>query len=174
MDVESSSMIAGLNQNIIYRLLPPSIRCCIRAHLMIRKWIISKIVAPQLGIRARQTRMDLLLRVIELSRLRNSTGRPFDQPCVRSFVEAVTTSAIVSVESRLHARSWQNVGILRGVQCDSLASLLSRPSIPSVSSDSLAPDMGWVMERILEVIAMPDTVDSGSQEGNLVNFDKRR
>lgn len=181
-DVEHSSMISELNQDSLYRLLPPGIRSCVRAYGIIRKWIISKIVAPRLGLRARQARMELLLQVIEVSRLRNMTsvaGFPphlTEQHCVRSFVEAVTTSAILSIESRMHHRAWQNVGINRGSQCDSLAALLSRPYTQALlSHESLTPDMGWVIERMLELIATPDVVESSTQETpGLVNFDKRR
>ncbi|KAG5636991.1 hypothetical protein H0H81_006167 [Sphagnurus paluster] len=179
-EVEHSQMISE-GQDSLYRLLPPGIRSCVRAYTIIRKWIVSKIVAPRLGLRQRQARMDLLLRVIEVTRLRNANTRSpssliVEQPCVRSFVEAVTTSAILSVESRMHYRAWQNVAVARGVQCDSLATLLARPSTKSVSfQDTLTPDMGWLMERMLEVIATPDTVESVAQDNqNLVNFDKRR
>jgi len=35
--------------------------------------------------------------------------------------------------------------------------------------------MGWLIERMLEVIASPDVLEASTQEGqNLVNFDKRR
>ncbi|KAF8058629.1 rho GTPase activating protein 22 [Lyophyllum atratum] len=180
-EVDHSSMISELSQDSLYRMLPPGIRSCVRAYGIIRKWIISKIVAPRLGLRARQARMELLLRAIEVARLRNTnssstSARLADQPCVRSFVEAVTTSAILSVESRMHTRAWQNVAVSRGVQCDSLVALLSRPGTKSVScQEPLSPDMGWVIERMLEVIATPDTVESAAQEThNLVNFDKRR
>jgi GTPase-activating protein BEM2 len=105
-----------------------------------------------------------------------TTARLVDKPCVRSFVEAVTTSAILSVESRMHHRAWQNVAITRGTNSDSLVSLLSRPYMQSASSRvPLTPDMGWMMERILEVIASPDVIESSTQENqNLVNFNKRR
>ncbi|KAG5644301.1 hypothetical protein DXG03_008719 [Asterophora parasitica] len=180
-EVEHSPMISEFSQDSLYRMLPPGVRSCVRAYGIIRKWIISKIVAPRLGLRARQARMELLLRAIEVARLRNITSSAtsallVDQPCVRSFVEAVTTSAIISIESRMHSRAWQNLAVSRGVQCDSLSALLSRPMTQSVSSrDPLTPDMGWVIERMLEVIATPDTVESVAQESqNLVNFDKRR
>ncbi|KAG5351583.1 hypothetical protein C0989_005739 [Termitomyces sp. Mn162] len=180
-DVDHSPLISEMTQDSLYRLLPPGVRSCVRAYAIIRKWIIAKIVATRLGPRARQARMELLLRVIEIARWRNTNSGPgaaqsIFQPCVRSFVEAVTTSAILSVESRLHSRAWQNIALNRGVQCDSLAALLSRPSTQMAhNQEPLTPDMGWVLERILEVIADPDIVPSVSEEGqNLVNFDKRR
>ena len=91
-------------------------------------------------------------------------------------MEAVTTSALLSVESRLHHRAWQGTGLGRGSTCDSLSSLLLRPYVQSTSSgDSLTVDMGWLLKRMLEIIATPDIIEVSSQEGqNLVNFDKRR
>lgn len=180
-EVEPSQMISEMSQDAIYRLLPPGIRSCIRAYSILRKWLISKIVAPRLGLRTRQIRIELFLRAIEVARLRNIDAEPSslrlaDRPCVRSFVEAVITSALLSVECRMHHRAFQNVALNRGTQCDSLASLLSRPFTHSTASkDSLTVDMGWLLERMLEVIATPDVVDSSVTEGhNLVNFDKRR
>ena len=179
-EIEPSSLISELTQDALYRLLPPGVRSCIRAYGIIRKWLISKLVAPRIGLRARQARMELLLQAIEVSRLRNTetpaTAQLMDQPCVRSFVEAVTTSALLSIESRLHFRAWQGVAVSRGSSCDSLASLLLRPFVQSTSSpDCLTVDMGWLLERMLEIIATPDVVEASSQEGqNLINFDKRR
>lgn len=178
-EVEPSSMISELTQEVLYRLLPPGVRSCIRAYAIIRKWLISKIVAPRLGLRARQARMELLVQAIEVARLRNAetpTNAQVLQPCVRSFVETVITAAILSVESRMHHRAWQSVAHSRGCQCDSLSSLLLRPYIQDTASrDCLTVDMGWLLERMLEVIATPDVIDSSSQEGqSLVNFDKRR
>ena len=178
-------MISELTQDALYRLLPPGVRSCIRAYGIIRKWLISKIVTPRLGLRTRQARMELLIQAIEVSRLRNSesssassSAQHLEQPCVRSFVEAVTTSALLSVESRMHHRAWQGVAFSRGCSCDSLSSLLLRPYIECTSSnDSLTVDMGWLLERMLEVIATPDIIEPTFQdlEGQtLVNFDKRR
>lgn len=179
-EVDHSSLISELNQDSLYRVLPPGVRSCVRAYSILRKWIISKIVARRLGLRARQARLELLLRVLEVSRLRNMnstpTSRLVDKPCVRSFVEAVTTSAILSVESRMHHRAWQNVAVTRRTNSDSLASILSKPYMQSASSHvPLTPDMGWMMERILEVIASPDVIESSTPESqSLVNFNKRR
>jgi GTPase-activating protein BEM2 len=174
-------MISELTQDAVYRTLPPGVRSCVRAYGIVRKWLLSKIVASRIGTRIRQQRMDLLLRAIEVARLR-STGvagahpQPCQRPCIRSFVETALTSAIVSVESRMYHRAWQNVAIGRGVQCDSLSSLLSKPR--SQSTASFAPftmDMSWLLERLLEVICTPDLVEPLTQEGqNLINFDKRR
>lgn len=179
-DVEPSSIISEGSQDSLYRLLPAGVRSCIRAFCIMRKWIISKIITHRLGLRARQTRMELFLQAIEVARLRStesssSTGVA-DEPCVRSFVEAVLVSAILSAESRTHQRAWQNVAYARGVACDSLTSLLSRRSAHlSPSKDALTVDMGWLLERLLDIIATPDLLDPIVQESEcLIQFDKRR
>ncbi|KAF4620517.1 hypothetical protein D9613_001123 [Agrocybe pediades] len=179
-DVEPSSLISEPTNDSLYRLLPPGIRSCIRAFSIIRKWLISRIVAPGLGLKKRQARLELLVQTIEVARLRNTetpaSAQLMDQACVRSFVEAVVTSALLSMESRLHFRAWQSVGASRNSQCETFASLLLRPYVQSASTmDSLTVDMGWLLERMLEIIATPDVIEATSQEGqNLINFDKRR
>ncbi|KAJ7658894.1 hypothetical protein B0H17DRAFT_1213103 [Mycena rosella] len=182
-EIEPSPLISELGQDSLYRLLPPGVRSCIRAYVILRKWTISQLVAPRLGLRARQSRMELILRAIEVTRLRNlSSYAPSPQaivelPCARSFVEAVLTSAVLSVESRMHTRPWQNIAMSRGAQCDSIMSLVSQPATESISSSrELTVDVGWFLERMLEIISAPDVMDSvAQQEGHtLINFDKRR
>jgi len=174
-------MISEISQDSLYRLLPPGIRSCIRAYNILRKWLISKLVAPKLGIRQRQSRMDLCLRALEIARLRNldrglPNCSPSERPCVRSFVEAVVTSAIISPESRMHHRPWQNVANIRGVQCDSLAALLSRQTVPKKAyGDPLVVDISWLLERVLEIISVPNTVSISQDNPQcIINFDKRR
>ncbi|EGN92786.1 hypothetical protein SERLA73DRAFT_65259, partial [Serpula lacrymans var. lacrymans S7.3] len=180
LEIEPSSMISELSQDVIYRILPPSIRSCIRAYTILRKWLTSKLVAPRLGLRLRQKRMDFCLRAIEIARLRHYNGPVVlgcaDQPCVRSFVEAVVVSAVISVESRMHHRAWQNVAVVRGAQCDSLTSLLSRPtSQRRPGSEALVVDMSWLLERMLEIVSIPNAVTSSPEDNqNIINLDKRR
>lgn len=180
-DVEPSSFISEMAHENFYRLLPPGVRSCVRAYTIIRKWLISKIVTPRLGVRARQARLELLLQAIEVARLRSfclpsSSNLPLsDRPCTRSFVETVITSALLSIESRMYHRVWQNIALQRGCQCDSLSSLLSKSPIEvPTSRRSLIVDIGWLMERMLEIIALPDVLDSSPPGNLLVNYDKRR
>jgi hypothetical protein len=43
------------------------------------------------------------------------------------------------------------------------------------SHASLTPDMGWMIERVLEILASPDVIESSTQENHvLLNFNKRR
>lgn len=176
-DVEPSPLISELGQESLYRHLPPSVRGCIRAFMIVRKWLISKLAASKIGLKCRQARMETLLRAIEIARRRNAEPGDVDhtteKPVPRSFVEGVMVSAVLAVESRMYHRAWQTLAAARGVMCDSLTSLLSKPTTDlPISRDPLAVDVGWLLERILEVISMPDILE---QDGlNLVNLDKRR
>lgn len=177
-DIEPSPMISELGQESLYRHLPPSVRTCLRAFMILRKWLVSKVAAPRLGLKARQVRMETFLQAVEIARRRNSelgegNRAAIEKPVTRSFVEAVIMSAILSVESRMYHRAWQTLAASRGATCDSVVSLLQKPAVERpVSRDPLTADMGWLLERTLEVISMPDILE---QEGlNLVNFDKRR
>ncbi|KAF7320799.1 Rho GTPase activating protein 22 [Mycena chlorophos] len=181
-EIEPTPLISELGQDSLYRLLPPGIRSCIRAYVIIRKWTVAQLVAPRLGLRTRQNRMELILRAIEVARRRvlpayaTSPQAVVDFPSPRSFVEAILTSAVLSIESRIHVRPWTNIAMSRGTQCDSIASLLlSQPSPQPASSRQLTLDVGWLLERMLEIIAAPDVVESAQQDAqSLISFDKRR
>jgi hypothetical protein len=84
---------------------------------------------------------------------------------------------VLSIESRAHQRAWQGLAVTRGVQCDSLGSLLAKPVVQTVDSqEPLTVDIGWLMERMLEIMTTPDTVESLSEEmpQMLINYSKRR
>ena len=176
-DVEPSSMISELGQESLYRHLPPSVRGCIRAFMIIRKWLVSRLAASRIGLKTRQARMEMFLRAIELARWRNAepadAEHALERQVPRSFVEGVLVSAVLSVESRMYHRAWQTLAASRGVMCDSLASLLSKQSVDHPPTrEPLTVDIGWLLERMLEIISMPDILE---QDGlSLVNFDKRR
>jgi GTPase-activating protein BEM2 len=179
-EVEPSAMISELAQDALFRLLPPSIRSCLRAHHVLRKWLVSKIVAARLGIQTRRARMELLLRAIEICRRRSDLDSSVfslqEQPVIPAFVEAVLVAAVVSVESRMHQRAWINVANARKVPPDSLTAFLSQPVCrpPSIKSP-LVTDIGWTLERMLEIISLSNLVEMNGEGGQmLVNFDKRR
>lgn len=176
--IEPSVLISELSQESVYKLLPPSIRSLIRAHAVVRKWIMAKIVAPRLGLRARQARIACLLQAIEICRLRMVEGPTRDnvsQRSVRSFVETAIISAMVSPESRIFSFAWLGVAAARGTGMESVAALLSRPMTkPVVNKSRLTIDLGWLLERLLEIISVPNTIDSDREALNLINFDKRR
>ena len=101
---------------------------------------------------------------------------PVHSPCVRSFVESVLTSALVSPESRLFVHVWSNVAHSRNVSPESLLSLLSIRTVhtPDIAH-RLTVDPAWLMERMLEVISLPDVLDSPMETPlSLINYDKRR
>ncbi|KAI0046467.1 hypothetical protein FA95DRAFT_1606903 [Auriscalpium vulgare] len=181
-EVHPSPMISELAQDELYRLLPPAIRSGLRAYHVLRKWIVSKIVAPRIGLQTRQARLELLLRSIEICReksvpdapLESSSLLPTEQRTIRSFVESILTSATLSPESRSHQRAWYNVAVNRSVSCDSLAAYLAKLIHPPSSGIiHLTTDMGYTLERMLEILSLPDVLDS-PEAGSLVNLDKRR
>jgi hypothetical protein len=178
-DVVQSPLISELSQDRLYRLFPPGLRSCLRAHYILRKWLISKIVAPRIGSQARQARMELLLKAVEVCRdqsdFDHSQHPSADRRCVRTFVEFILTSAILSPESRIYGRAWNNVANARKTGSDSLVAMLSRPSYqPSCSLPDLITDLGWSLERILEILGLPDVLTSPVDGSGLVNFHKRR
>lgn len=177
--MDSISSISGGGQDSLYSLFPTSIRSCIKAFVILRKWLISKIASPKLGIRPRQSRLERLLQALEISRIRNSDSTSpapiSEKPCVRSFVEAVITSALLSPESRTYARAWQIVANFRRTTADSFSALLDSSNIQVSTGDSLLVDIGWLFERMLEIIAAPNVITQPVEEGQgLVNFEKRR
>jgi GTPase-activating protein BEM2 len=179
MEVSQSPLISELSQDRLYRLFPPGLRSCLRAHHVLRKWLVSKVVAPRIGSQARQARMELLLKVVELCRDRSdfdhSQHPSGDRRCIRTFVEFILTSAILSPESRIYSRAWNNVANARKTGSDSLIAMLARPSYhTSRSLPDLITDIGWTLERILEILSLPDVLTSSAEGSGLVNFHKRR
>jgi hypothetical protein len=163
-----STLLNDIEQETFYKALPPSIRSFIRSHAVISKWALAAIIEPGIGGR-RERRMNLLLSAIEICRPRPNPLAP----CARTFVEAALTAAILSRESRLFHRAWHNVAVARNCTIDSLSGFLSNPPTTSRGKD-LRTDVGWILERMLEVGSLPDTFDSSQGGMSLVNFTKRR
>ena len=88
-EVPQTPLISELSQEPLYRLFPPGVRTCLRAHHVLRKWIVSKIAAPRVGSQIRQARMELLLRAVEVCRDRSdfdhSQHPSTERRCVRTF-----------------------------------------------------------------------------------------
>lgn len=183
MEIEPTPLIGELSGDSLYRLLPPGVRSLIRAYNILRKWAICSLVTPQLGFKARHARMELFLRAIEICRLRSIDPQSLSEdvslaqvPCVRSFVESILTSAIVSPESRLFTHVWASIAHARNATPDSLISLLHvRPVEAAENSSRLTVDPAWLLERLLEIISLSDVLDSPMETPlSLVNYDKRR
>jgi len=179
MEVPQSPLISEMSQDRLYRLFPPGLRSCLRAHHILRKWLVSKIVAPRIGSQARQARMELLLKAVEVCRDRSdfdhSQHPSAERRCIRTFVEFILTSAILSPESRVYSRAWNNVANARRTGSESLVAMLARPGYrPSSGLPDLITDMGWTLERMLEIFSLPDVLASSMDGNSLVNFHKRR
>jgi hypothetical protein len=178
-EVAQTPLISELSQEPLYRLFPPGVRTCLRAHHVLRKWIVSKIAAPRVGSQVRQARMELLLRAVEVCRDRSdfdhSQHPSTERRCVRTFVEFVLTSAILSPESRLYNRAWNNVATARRAGSDSLIAMLVKPNYScSRNLPDLITDMGWTLERMIETLSLPDVLVTPTDSSGLINFQKRR
>jgi len=174
--VDTSPLISKHVRGPVYKLFPPSVRATIRAHIACRHWVISRIAAQGIGRRTRQSRIELLLQAIEISRSRSQgvlVDRMEESPVVRSFVETVLTSALLSPQSRLFTRVWQDVAVNRGASIDSFETFISTP-LASVTGKKPTVDFGWLLERMIEIISLPDTLQDEGDGVGLVNFEKRR
>jgi hypothetical protein len=172
-NIEPAATISELGQDQFYRLLPTSLRTCIRAHEMVRKWILSKIIERGLGIAVRQARMEKVLQALELSRSIGTSATSPQQPAVRSFVEVVLTAVVLSAGSRAHSRAWMEVAVARNCSLDSAVTILgdTLPVTPR-RAKPLTTDLGWLFERILEAASMPNAVEENGKP--MINIDKRR
>ena len=75
----------------------------------------------------------------------------------------------------MYSRAWQNVANSRRTTADSFSALLDSSNVQTSTGDSLLVDVGWLFERMLEVIVMPNVITQPVEDGQgLVNFEKRR
>lgn len=173
--VDISPLVSDHARGLFYKILPPSVRGAIRAHTVCRRWALSRIAAPGIGKNTRQARIELFLQAIEICRSR-SLQRDDDphSPTVRSFVETVLTSAILSPESRLYQRVWQDVAQTRDAPLDQFEPLIRHRAPPAKPGRKPTVDFGWMLERIIEILSLPDTLSDETSTPGLVNFEKRR
>ncbi|CAE6480833.1 unnamed protein product [Rhizoctonia solani] len=177
-EVDTSPLISEMGPEKFVRNLPSSIRSVFRAHDIVRRWALINIVTPRLGVQARQERIELFLRTIEVCRLRTAdspSSQDIRQPSIRTFTETALGAALCSPESRLFTKAWQEVGAARGASIESLSSLLSVRRVEKIRSPRrMTADMGWLIECLLELSCLPDKSCEGSSGVELLNFDKRR
>jgi hypothetical protein len=173
--IDSSSLISEMSQDKLCRQLSSGLRLCFRAHETLRRWVLSLLVDRNIGPSIRQKRMELLLDALAISRLsgRNRSLKTPDQPSVRSFAEAVLTSAMLSPESRAYYRTWNDIATTRGCSVGTLVSLLSRPDEQvSARIQPLTVDIGWYLERLIDAISMPNATEENGKP--MINLEKRR
>lgn len=179
--VQPSSLSAGLtSQDTLLKAFPPSIRMVLRCHAVIRKWLTSKLMETGISPSVREERMQTVLRAVEYCRLcvkRTEDGCDdldsfTHMTQQRKFVESALCAAILSPESRLFGRAWQNAASARGRNLDSLHLLLSQGFMSAQGHlRRLTLDIGWILERLVELGSLPDIMTG---EHTLINFDKRR
>lgn len=180
--VEPSSLLSDFPPaERLIDLVQPSIRTMLYCFDEARTWATAVLAQPGISVEARARRMEVFLQALELCRILSSKtdGVPAGSPVIRSFVEVVLSTAVISPESRLFQRGWYHTAIQRRLGVvDTLESFLrlSRTEpLPFSPGFKLAVDFGWVVERLLELISMPDAlVNTGDTLGAVVNFEKRR
>ncbi|KAG9036552.1 rho GTPase-activating protein [Tulasnella sp. JGI-2019a] len=163
----------------LHKLFNPSLRSVIRAHNSIRDWAVTKISNPSLTTSVRVTRMELLVEAIKICRDKailgdpNILSRSEAQPANRSFVEAALVSAILAPESRAYTRSWNEVAAKREGSLSDLVGLLGPMNGRGTDSKPLTVDLAWIIERMMEVLTLPDVLESEDTQ-DAINLDKRR
>ena len=171
----------------LINLAQPSIRSMLHCFDQARKWATAVLVQPNISMEVRHWRMEKFLQALDLCRALSSKtdGVEDGSPVIRSFVETVLTAAILSPESRMFHRAWYHTAGQRqvaigsqAINVDSLEALarpMARDKLPFQPGFKLAVDFGWMVERLLELISMPDSlVNTTDTLGPVINFEKRR
>ncbi|CAG8472810.1 22470_t:CDS:2, partial [Racocetra persica] len=179
----------GNSKRSVLSSLPRSIQALCRVHNAIRKWAIQEIVSTTIDLERRVNRINIFLDMILLSRKRmakldiypkDEIAKPESEAKrgVPSFVESAIVSALISPESRLFAKAWNEISITRDGGLDSLESLLQNGStkrhltIHVQHNLALVPCIGWLFERMLEICCNVPDISFDTEK--LINYDKRR
>lgn len=162
-------------------LAQPSIRTMLYCFDEARTWATAVLAQPGISMEVRARRMEVFLQALEMCRILSAKtdGVAAGSPVIRSFVETVLTTAILSPESRMFQRAWYHTAIQRRLNSMETLESFLRPSLteplPFPTGFKLAVDFGWMVERLLELVSMPDAlVNTGDALGSVVNFEKRR
>ena len=179
----------------LLNVLPKSIRHLHRLHENLVSWIIAQISDNTINFHDRAIRIRSLVSFLRSSRQRMSyldfytteqtvrltEERGEDRLSVPSFIASAVATALVSPESRAFTRAWARVfeeddqsefGKPQGY--DTLAEFIHRKSaaLDFAVNRTLAPCLGWIMERMLEIACYVPNMSLESTR--LINFDKRR
>ncbi|CAG8444185.1 2318_t:CDS:2, partial [Cetraspora pellucida] len=179
----------GNSKRSVLSSLPRSIQALCRVHSAIRKWAIQEIVSTTIDLERRVNRINIFLDMILLSRKRmakldiypkDEIAKPESEAKrgVPSLVESAIVSALISPESRLFAKAWNEISITRDGGLESLESLLQSGStkrhltIHVQHNLALVPCIGWLFERMLEICCNVPDISFDTEK--LINYDKRR
>ncbi|KAF9094663.1 rho GTPase-activating protein [Mortierella sp. AD031] len=173
--------------------LPMCLQNLCKLHHIIRCWVNAQISAPGITFEARVGRIQKMLDVVLQSRVlmsrfaqdakAASRRSGSDKPAfvgIPSFVEAAISSALVSPESRAYIRAWLEVASGQRGSIETLEDVLAlrQEQVKSVLSEldvpaeELVPEIGWLIERMLETCCY--VRDMSFESPLLVNFDKRQ
>ena len=116
--VEPSALLADFPfTERLTGLAQPSIRTMLYCFDEARTWATAVLAQPGISLEARSRRMEIFLQALEMCRILSAKtdGVPTGSPVIRSFVETVLTTAILSPESRMFQRAWHHTAIQRRV-----------------------------------------------------------
>ncbi|KAG0643155.1 hypothetical protein HOY80DRAFT_1097578 [Tuber brumale] len=161
--------------------LPRPLRELCNLRSDITGWVLAQIVDHQLNADRRAHRIATLLRCLAISRKRMSGMDLYEdtrggaRQQVPSFVASAIAAALIRPESRVFGYAWMmGVRMTAGAvtQIETLEQVIVEEPEGIRSSKPLTPCVGWVIERLLEIICyVPNMV---VENNRLINFDKRR
>lgn len=186
----------------VISMLPSTIQDLFRLHQNVVNYVTSQICDPIINKEDRIARMCTVLKSLGIMKFRmkqldlfpqeNSTTENNEEEVspgistnVPGFLESAYIAAILRPESRMFANSWiQSVKeINRQFDNGTFTGPLStiEPTIPKISTEQLqlsvshkplTPCIGWVIERLLEIVCYVPNMSV--ENPTLINFDKRR
>ncbi|KAK9469880.1 hypothetical protein V1512DRAFT_245311 [Lipomyces arxii] len=185
-----SSLYCFKSDELMVSLLPKPVKNLFALRMNLVSWLVLHIADPALKKSARVKRMATLLQCISHSRIRMSVAE-FGQQLsstdetergkvlpIPSLVESAIAAAIVRPESRQYTAAWIKAAHVVGKNLQQVNFLeeiipsLPFNSEPSFAVEPLTPCMGWIFERIFEIVCYVPNMSVESQV--MINFDKQR
>lgn len=171
----------------IIKKLSPTIESIFVLYQRIQIFILSQIIDSSITLEDRVIRMQTLLKIIQICRIKmrnvelfqEDTDKSSSSPYVPSFIESVIVNTIMLPESRFYSHAWKlavNMNEGENVSLDNLELMLPKlteyqiNSIQNSGSLSICP--GWIVGRIVEIACFVPNMDV--ENTLLVNFDKNR